>query len=295
MYNYFYTMVEEHSTGVEDITRFNREPFTDFCMKTLGLSEEDAKKTADENFYYTLEEGSFEEGSFVPSENLKKFIEHAENFCVDESVLKPSYNRFELGRNGEILYNWGYFPDNEANCGGFENMMRFLFLTNKNKKRENAFIRVIDKDGNEYNYFDLLKKTKPGEKLKYKEIEYEFPMDYRLTDKEKSHTVIRTNIDHECDELFKLISSDPLTPTVVEKIGNLIKSNKTFEKYIKYIRQNGPNILVGLYFNASNIQKRLYNKLLQYEGTNIEKLVEVYCTIENINYMTWKNADKLLV
>lgn len=44
MYNYFYTMVEEHSTGVEDITRFNREPFTDFCMKTLGLSEEDAKK-----------------------------------------------------------------------------------------------------------------------------------------------------------------------------------------------------------------------------------------------------------
>lgn len=289
MNSYFSELNEAHSTGVEDITRFNLEPLTDFCMKTLGLSEEDAKKTADENFYYTLEDGSF-----VPSENLKKFIEHAENFCVDESVLKTSYNQFELDMNGEILYNWGRFPDNEANCGGFKNIMRFLFLTNKNKKREKAFIRVIDQNGEEYNYFDLLTKTKPGEKLKYKNCEYEFPMDYRVTYEKKSHTVIRTNIDHECDELFKLISSAPLTPTVVEKIGNLINSNKVFEKYIKYIRRHGPLILVGLYLNASNIQKRLYNKLLQYEGTNIEKLVEVSGTIENINYMTWKNADKLL-
>lgn len=282
--SYFSEFCKAHSSSYENVTRLDREPLVDFCMKTLDLSEEQAKKIADENFYYTLEDGCF-----VPSESLKTFIERAEAFCVDDGT---PYNKDELD-NGRVLYNWDYFPDKGV-YSDFRNMMRLLFLTSKNEKREHAFIRVIDKRGEEYNYFDLLEKTKPGEKLKHDRCEYTFPMDYRVADKKEFYTVIRTNIDRECEELYNLISSVPLMPNVVEEIRKLKNSNKVFSDYIEYIRNSGPFILIPLHGKASDIQKRLYNKLLQYEGTNIETLAEVWNTGESKEYMNWEKADKFL-
>ncbi len=283
--SYFSEFCKAHNSSEENVTRLDLEPLVDFCMKTLNLSEEKAKKTADENFYYTLEDGCF-----VPSESLKTFIQRAEDFCVDDST---PYNKARLDNDGNVLYNWGYFPD-KAVYSDFRNMMRLLFLTSKNEKREHAYIRVIGNKGEEYNYFDLLEKTRPGENLKYDHCEYTFPMDYRVADEKESYTVIRTNIDRECEELYKLISSVPLMPNVVEEIRRLKDSSKVFSDYIEYIRNSCPLTLMSLYENASDIQKRLYDKLLQYEGTSIKTLTEASCTAEKIKYMEWKKADKFL-
>lgn len=283
--SYFSEFCKAHNSSEENVTRLEREPLVDFCMKTYGLSEGDARKKANENYYYTLEDGCF-----VPSESLKTFIECAEAFCVDDST---PYNKAELDNDENVLYNWGYFPDKSV-YSDFRNMMRLLFLTSKNEKREHAYIRVIDKRGEEYNYFALLEGTKPGEKLKHDRCEYTFPMDYRVADEKESYTVIRTNIDRECEELYKLISSVPLMQNVVEEIRRLKNSNKVFSDYIEYIRSSGPLTLISLYENASDIQKRLYDKLLQYEGTNIKTLTEVWCTAEKIYYRKWKKADEFL-
>lgn len=283
--DYFYLTYKQHNDSYENISRFDRQPFVDCCMKTLGLEEKDAKKIADENFYYTLKDGCF-----VPSDNLKKFIECAENFYVDENI---SYKKSTTDIEGNVLYKWDYFPE-ETIYSDFKNMMRFLFLTRNNKKREHAFIRVIGQIGDEYNYFDLLETTKPGSAFKYRGKTYTFPLDYRIYDQEESCSVIRTDIDQECEELYKLISSSSSAINVAVEIKKLKNSNKTFSNYIDYIKNSSPLILISLYLNASNIQKKLYDKLLRLEGTSMEKLAEIVSMggENKMNYMYWKNADK---